>query len=67
MNIRICFFLISKKKNEYFLVSFCFCFVTDIYMDDQKYVVFENRFGGQDLEKCKISTMKEALSILKQV
>jgi len=39
----------------------------DVYTDDQKYVVFENRFGGQDLEKCKISTMKEALSILKQL
>ncbi|XP_066913645.1 serine/threonine-protein kinase haspin-like isoform X2 [Clytia hemisphaerica] len=39
----------------------------EVYSENQRYVVFENRFGGQDLEKCKITTMKEAMSILKQL
>jgi len=30
-------------------------------------MIFENKFGGTDLEKFKITTTKEAMSILKQV
>lgn len=42
-------------------------FALDTYENEQLYVLFENKFGGVDLEKFKLKTMKEAISILKQV
>ena len=39
----------------------------DIFGADQRYVVFEGAFGGQDLEKFETKNAKEAKSILTQV
>ena len=40
---------------------------TEIFTEDQMYVIFETNNGGEDLEKFKLKTVKEAVSILKQV
>ena len=40
---------------------------TEIFTEDQTYVIFETNNGGEDLEKFKLKTVKEAVSILKQV
>ena len=39
----------------------------EIFTENQTYVIFETNNGGQDLEKFKLKTVKEAVSILKQV
>lgn len=39
----------------------------DIFQEDQTFVIFETNNGGEDLETFKLKTVKEAISILKQI